>query len=211
MKSVNPLVATAGTEPAARVGQEGSIIHDPGIDHRTKLSAEVEFVDLVNSSPESSTVKVTSVKAPRVESASGKESSSPSKQVAIATNIDRAELRTVDKVLLRLREWKATLLAEPPPLVEIQTKQGNVEVREETAFGGRNTDTSTFGIGNRNDKCSHFSQRDRRRHHKTEFNQRLPSAHTLYRGNALRAVASKGKMRPVNNGTRIPTNASLAS
>eukprot|EP01138_Halocafeteria_seosinensis_P014340 gb/GECG01014641.1/.p1 GENE.gb/GECG01014641.1/~~gb/GECG01014641.1/.p1 ORF type:complete len:1200 (+),score=146.13 gb/GECG01014641.1/:1-3600(+) len=39
--------------------------------------------------------------------------------VAVAANVDTGQLRLLDRAFLKLRQWKARLLAEPPPLVQI--------------------------------------------------------------------------------------------
>eukprot|EP01138_Halocafeteria_seosinensis_P006866 gb/GECG01007021.1/.p1 GENE.gb/GECG01007021.1/~~gb/GECG01007021.1/.p1 ORF type:complete len:186 (+),score=9.91 gb/GECG01007021.1/:1-558(+) len=64
---------------------------------------------------------MTSLKKPTLAAAGKSSADTPVLKVAIDRNTYRSDMKVADKTFLKLREWKARLLAEPPPLVEIES------------------------------------------------------------------------------------------
>eukprot|EP01138_Halocafeteria_seosinensis_P009059 gb/GECG01009259.1/.p1 GENE.gb/GECG01009259.1/~~gb/GECG01009259.1/.p1 ORF type:complete len:1219 (+),score=131.50 gb/GECG01009259.1/:1-3657(+) len=74
-------------------------------------------------SPKQDSIKIVSTKAPNVREAVRRNGKRTVKFASIS-NIEAGELRVTERAVLSLRQWKARLLAEPPPLVEIETQIG---------------------------------------------------------------------------------------
>eukprot|EP01138_Halocafeteria_seosinensis_P010683 gb/GECG01010908.1/.p1 GENE.gb/GECG01010908.1/~~gb/GECG01010908.1/.p1 ORF type:complete len:606 (+),score=51.74 gb/GECG01010908.1/:1-1818(+) len=209
-KAVNPLLAQAHYRLSGEAKPE-QLTHSPTETYTHLATAQkprVEFVDLSDRIKSQSSIRVASVKKPRVE-AGGR--SGRTIQVAMSRNIDRSDMRVADKALLRLREWKAYLLAEPPPLIEIEsmTKLGDllstgaanqqpVETTKETRVNSNETINrlrfarKEAAVGfpvsrvkhSRTDKANGVKL-NRTRTVKTEFMQMLPSNHDVFAAAAV--------------------------
>eukprot|EP01138_Halocafeteria_seosinensis_P012804 gb/GECG01013080.1/.p1 GENE.gb/GECG01013080.1/~~gb/GECG01013080.1/.p1 ORF type:complete len:751 (+),score=80.97 gb/GECG01013080.1/:1-2253(+) len=110
----------SGTESA--VFSVGSMV--AGAEGKVQNEARVVLVDpRAQSCTSSGSVRIVSTKAPKLECGQ-KNSSGAGKarlQVAVAADVDTTQLRRLDRARLKLRHWKARLLAEPPPLVQVET------------------------------------------------------------------------------------------
>eukprot|EP01138_Halocafeteria_seosinensis_P006865 gb/GECG01007020.1/.p1 GENE.gb/GECG01007020.1/~~gb/GECG01007020.1/.p1 ORF type:complete len:207 (+),score=16.54 gb/GECG01007020.1/:1-621(+) len=88
-----------------------------------------EILDSVDSSGRKTAVRVGSSKKPKLESGS-RSGHRHILKVAVAPKIDHSQF--VERVILSLREWKASLLSEPPPLAEVETEShGWIHVRRQ--------------------------------------------------------------------------------
>eukprot|EP01138_Halocafeteria_seosinensis_P006371 gb/GECG01006513.1/.p1 GENE.gb/GECG01006513.1/~~gb/GECG01006513.1/.p1 ORF type:complete len:1720 (+),score=191.95 gb/GECG01006513.1/:1-5160(+) len=82
---------------------------------------QLEFVQLgTNNSPPANKVRVVSVGAPTLSRASRKAGQSPTIRLALASKVDTSSMGTVDRSILKLRQWKAKIMGELPPMVEVQ-------------------------------------------------------------------------------------------
>ena len=68
-----------------------------------------------------SAVKVVSVKAPNIGEAS-KRTATTQIQLARIEDVDMSGMKLIHRSVLKLRKWKALVLAEVPPMVEIETQ-----------------------------------------------------------------------------------------
>ena len=94
-----------------------------------------ELVEIKNLDPSHrSSVKVVSSRQPNLKKIQCHDSQSPPMKLALASDIDKSALSNVAKATLKLRQWKATLLAAPPPLVEVNgswiTKRSSSETKK---------------------------------------------------------------------------------
>ena len=124
--SINPLTSAAVTRTDIFNGA-------------TPSNIEIMDCSSLNGSNESSGIKVVSVKAPDLGIASTRSSSML--RLAKIEDIDTSQMKLVDRTVLKLRKWKASLLAEAPPLVEVHARRrhttgSNQEARRE-AFAQR--------------------------------------------------------------------------
>ena len=92
----------------------------------TKVSDSVEqTIQIIESSAlkdskGSSAVKVVSVKPPCINEVS-KRAATSQIQLARIEDIDTSRMKLIDRSILKLRKWKAFILAEVPPMVEVET------------------------------------------------------------------------------------------
>ena len=72
-------------------------------------------------SSERSTIKVVSSRQPHIRSiqSRGTEETKSPMRIAVVSDIDTSTLGSIDRTIIKLRQWKAKLLNEPPPVVEI--------------------------------------------------------------------------------------------
>eukprot|EP01138_Halocafeteria_seosinensis_P009060 gb/GECG01009260.1/.p1 GENE.gb/GECG01009260.1/~~gb/GECG01009260.1/.p1 ORF type:complete len:1215 (+),score=111.19 gb/GECG01009260.1/:1-3645(+) len=96
------------------------LMDSPSPSQTTPLSV-LEFSQ--KASPREDSIKIVSTKAPNVREAVRRNDGRAVKLASIS-NIKTGELRVPERAVLNLRQWKARLLAEPPPLVEIETQIG---------------------------------------------------------------------------------------
>eukprot|EP01138_Halocafeteria_seosinensis_P006439 gb/GECG01006582.1/.p1 GENE.gb/GECG01006582.1/~~gb/GECG01006582.1/.p1 ORF type:complete len:1176 (+),score=175.91 gb/GECG01006582.1/:1-3528(+) len=71
----------------------------------------------------SGSVRIVSTKAPKasIEQKHRLESGNRTLQVAVAADVNTGHLERLERAQLRLRQWKARLLAEPPPLIQVES------------------------------------------------------------------------------------------
>ena len=106
------------------------VVMNPAVMTGTAISnghapPNIEILDSIslNGSKGSSGIKVVSVKAPNLGAASTR--SGAMLRLAKVEDIDTSQMKLVDRTVLKLRKWKASLLAEAPPLVEVHASQPN--------------------------------------------------------------------------------------
>eukprot|EP01138_Halocafeteria_seosinensis_P001687 gb/GECG01001729.1/.p1 GENE.gb/GECG01001729.1/~~gb/GECG01001729.1/.p1 ORF type:complete len:576 (+),score=64.35 gb/GECG01001729.1/:1-1728(+) len=95
----------------------------------------VKMVDIESlSTHAASTVRVVSGQSPRLRSGMKVNQNAPNVRVAFAETVNTANMKVIDRMLLRGRVLKARLLAEPPPLVEVElSNEENSESTGSTA------------------------------------------------------------------------------
>ena len=86
--------------------------------HNAKPNVEIIDVKTSEGTYGVSSVRVISVRTPNF----GQASTGTRTKLSLARieDLDTSEMRVVDRSILKLRQWKAKLLAEPPPLVEVE-------------------------------------------------------------------------------------------
>eukprot|EP01138_Halocafeteria_seosinensis_P004297 gb/GECG01004394.1/.p1 GENE.gb/GECG01004394.1/~~gb/GECG01004394.1/.p1 ORF type:complete len:643 (+),score=51.66 gb/GECG01004394.1/:1-1929(+) len=107
---------------------------EPGSTHMSvnttveRGSQEMPGIILVDTrsyvSTPSKPIRIVSVEAPSLVHVRKNRSGNAVMQVAVAAHLDTVQLKRIDRIRLKLRHWKAKLLAEPPPLVQIETEFG---------------------------------------------------------------------------------------
>eukprot|EP01138_Halocafeteria_seosinensis_P004927 gb/GECG01005038.1/.p1 GENE.gb/GECG01005038.1/~~gb/GECG01005038.1/.p1 ORF type:complete len:394 (+),score=48.41 gb/GECG01005038.1/:1-1182(+) len=118
-----------GSDPVAATSDR--VIQPTGLDSKPRPDStvqagskpQVEFMDLgVEEQHHSEKIRVVSVAAPQLATGEKKASLGGNAvvRVALASSIPTGDMSTFDRTVLKLRQWKAKLLAEPPPLVEVQ-------------------------------------------------------------------------------------------
>eukprot|EP01138_Halocafeteria_seosinensis_P015526 gb/GECG01015844.1/.p1 GENE.gb/GECG01015844.1/~~gb/GECG01015844.1/.p1 ORF type:complete len:805 (+),score=79.24 gb/GECG01015844.1/:1-2415(+) len=116
IKSYELAGAEAGTQLAGFAF--GSMVVRAGESRRHQ--PRVLLVDAsAQSAGSADSVRIVSTKTPRLES--GQKHGNRTLQVAVAADVDTTQLRHLDRTRLKLRHWKARLLAEPPPLIQVET------------------------------------------------------------------------------------------
>ena len=118
--------------PLARVGNvqkghEGTISQCEIHSVKSSTSSALPFllVDMTSIKPsDTSKVKVVSSKRPDLRRIHGNTGSdSPKMQIARISQVDTSQMKMVDRTIIKLRVWKAKLLAEPAPVVEISVPE----------------------------------------------------------------------------------------
>ena len=131
--------ATTSENPVSRIKQirEGSSSHTgstatyEGISAANgfETSGNLKFVFVDMNGPEApnlSMVKALSAKQPNLKSIDNIGSSSTTEQkiqIARISEIDTSAMSTLDRTIMKLRQWKAKLLAEPPPVVKVSVEE----------------------------------------------------------------------------------------
>ena len=81
-----------------------------------------ELIELKSmDSSERSTVKILSSRRPQIKNIELHESeeSNSRMQIAVVSDLDTSSLSTLNRTIIKLRQWKARVLNEPPPVVEV--------------------------------------------------------------------------------------------
>ena len=104
--NVNPLRTAAATRVSDSVMQ----------------SIQIKESSPMRDSKGCSTVKVISVKTPNLSKAS-KTNETAKLQLAKIEDIDPSGMKWIDRGILKLRKWKAFILAEVSPMVEVETER----------------------------------------------------------------------------------------
>eukprot|EP01138_Halocafeteria_seosinensis_P002469 gb/GECG01002526.1/.p1 GENE.gb/GECG01002526.1/~~gb/GECG01002526.1/.p1 ORF type:complete len:332 (+),score=43.84 gb/GECG01002526.1/:1-996(+) len=112
-------------------------------------------------------IRVVSVSSPKLGTGERKQSASGNAviHVALASSVNTQAMSRLDRTKLKLRQWKAKLLAEPPPLVEIEvdtsTSKTSAELDNERATESKvdmqrpKDRTAQLEFAKR-DQCHHF-------------------------------------------------------
>lgn len=94
-----------------------------------KNSLPFTFIDTKNMEPSKlSEVKVLSARRPdlrHVEKGSAPCNIEPKIQVAKISDLDTSKMAVIDRAVIKLRKWKAKILAEPPPVVVVSLPEGS--------------------------------------------------------------------------------------
>ena len=74
-----------------------------------------------------SQVKVLSAKQPdfrRIDKNKSTSNTEPRMQIARISDLDTSQMSPIDRAMIKLRKWKAKILAEPPPVVAVSLPEG---------------------------------------------------------------------------------------
>ena len=140
-KAVNPLLRRSIPKAEAQHGETSVVpvctanqLAQSGSSASCSPALPFDLVEMKNLDPATrSQVKVASAKAPDLRTIHSSSSISQKTIVAMASEVDTSQMGTLDKARLSARRWKATLLAEPPPLVQVSLP----EKQSDGAYGNK--------------------------------------------------------------------------
>ena len=175
-------------------GNEGTISQCEILSVKSSAAPTLPFflVDMNSIKPsDTSKVKVVSSKRPDLRKINGNTCSKSQKmQIARISQLDTSQMSIVDRTIIKLRVWKAKLLAEPAPVVEISVPQ---EVQKDIKkLSNHNLRKTSKGLVSQlkfarrrengraavSDEIATYTQSRRQVHvRKKEFTSVLPSAH----------------------------------
>ena len=129
--SKNPLVSFQGG------GADSSHVRNDIQTCQGDNSLPFVLVEMKHNQPSRlSDVKVLSPKAPdigRIKYQRHSSTADPKMKIARTSDIDTSKMSTIDRTIIKLRQWKARILAEPPPVVEIRCSDAESVARSTTS------------------------------------------------------------------------------
>eukprot|EP01138_Halocafeteria_seosinensis_P009785 gb/GECG01009996.1/.p1 GENE.gb/GECG01009996.1/~~gb/GECG01009996.1/.p1 ORF type:complete len:192 (+),score=27.60 gb/GECG01009996.1/:1-576(+) len=132
----------------------------------------VDFGDVPKN--QSGKIRVVSVSTPQPGKGERKKSlrGNAVVRVALASSVNTEDISRLNRTRLKLRQWKAKLLAEPPPLVEIEFNSNNSteaasEFETESKCEGACIDKPKDHALKRRAAQLEFAKRNQRRHHES--------------------------------------------
>eukprot|EP01138_Halocafeteria_seosinensis_P007584 gb/GECG01007752.1/.p1 GENE.gb/GECG01007752.1/~~gb/GECG01007752.1/.p1 ORF type:complete len:1247 (+),score=146.21 gb/GECG01007752.1/:1-3741(+) len=133
-----------GVTPVAPLHESASF-HPDG----TSEAPQLVFVQVGGKEASSDSVRVVSPAAPSLQRVSREDSSGepPTLRVASVMDLETSEMKQIDRIRIQLRLWKAKLLAEPPPLVEVEVRNVATDTNHGGSFNSSSTDTATDTAG----------------------------------------------------------------
>ena len=139
------------------------------------------FIELKNiDAAKLSTVKVLSTRSPDLRNIRNESSpKGPKVQIAKASEVDTSLMSTIDRTIIRLRQWKARILAEPPPVVTISvpdepTTNSTEETKPKLASQFEFANRLEYGRNVTNHEIDQYAERRRQGHYRKKEFEAVP-------------------------------------